>query len=75
MLINDCEGTSSIVKHGIVLSMFLEIFPPVTKEEVESAHRKGAKKYHPDMNPGDPQANETMAKLNEAKDTLVSLLD
>ena len=38
-----------------------------TDAEIKSAYRKLAKKYHPDLNPGDKEAEE---KVNEANDVL-----
>ena len=35
-------------------------------DEIKSAYKKLAKKYHPDLNPGDKQAVEEMKKINEA---------
>lgn len=34
--------------------------------EIKSAYRKLAKKYHPDMNPGDKEAEEHFKEVNEA---------
>lgn len=41
-----------------------------TDEEVKRAYRALAKKYHPDMNPGDPHAAEMMNKINAAYDQI-----
>lgn len=39
-------------------------------EEVKRAYRKLARSHHPDRNPGDKAAEETMKKISEAYDTL-----
>lgn len=41
-----------------------------TEEEVTSAYKKLAKKYHPDLNPGDSVAAEKMAEVNAAYDAI-----
>ena len=41
-----------------------------TDAEIKSAYRKLAKKYHPDMNPGDKEAEEKFKEVNEANDVL-----
>ena len=38
--------------------------------EIKSAYRKLAKKYHPDLNPGDKEAEELFKEVNEANDIL-----
>ena len=38
--------------------------------EIKSAYRKLAKKYHPDLNPGDKVAEEKFKEVNEANDVL-----
>ena len=41
-----------------------------TEAEIKSAYRKLAKKYHPDLNPGDKTAEEKFKEVNEAHDIL-----
>ena len=41
-----------------------------TEAEIKSAYRKLAKKYHPDLNPGDKAAEEKFKEVNEANDVL-----
>ena len=41
-----------------------------TDAEIKSAYRKLAKKYHPDLNPGDKDAEEKFKEVNEANDVL-----
>ena len=41
-----------------------------TAEEIRKAFRKLARKYHPDVNPGDKSAEEKFKALSEANDVL-----
>ncbi len=41
-----------------------------SKDEVTKAYRKLAKKYHPDLNPGDEEAAKKMAEVNAAYDAI-----
>src|SRR5580692_12730741 len=39
-------------------------------EEIRKAFRKLARKYHPDVNPGDKKAEEKFKEISEANDVL-----
>src|SRR6202167_2373927 len=41
-----------------------------TPEEIKKAYRKLARKYHPDTNPGDKQAEERFKEISQAHDVL-----
>ena len=41
-----------------------------TDAEIKSAYRKLAKKYHPDLNPGNKEAEEKFKEVNDANDVL-----
>jgi len=41
-----------------------------TAEEIRKAFRKAARKYHPDVNPGDKRAEEKFKEISEANDVL-----
>lgn len=41
-----------------------------SKEEIKKAYKKLAKKYHPDLNKDDPQAEQKFKELNEAASVL-----
>ena len=41
-----------------------------TEDEIQKAYRQTAKKYHPDLHPGDKQAEEKFKEANEAYEVL-----
>ena len=41
-----------------------------TEDETKKAYKKLARKYHPDMNPGDKEAEEKFKEVNEANEVL-----
>lgn len=44
----------------------LGVSKSASQEEIEKAHRALARKYHPDMNPDDPDAKKKFQKMQEA---------
>ena len=50
----------------------LGISSSATEDEIKDAYRKLAKRYHPDLHPGDRQAEEKMKEINEAYDRIIN---
>jgi DnaJ-class molecular chaperone len=48
----------------------LEVPRTASKEEILAAYRRLARKYHPDLNPNDPQAKEKFQQVQTAFDVL-----
>lgn len=48
----------------------LGISQNASEQEIRKAFRALAKKYHPDMNPGNPKAEEKFREINEAYEIL-----
>ncbi len=48
----------------------LGVSKTATPEEIKRAYRKLARKYHPDLNPGDKEAEARFKEINEANEVL-----
>lgn len=48
----------------------LELEKTASADEIKKAYRKLARKYHPDMNPGDKEAEKKFKEINEANEVL-----
>lgn len=53
----------------------LGVSPSASEEEVTKAYRKLAKKYHPDLNPGNKVAEEKMSQINAAYERIKAYKD
>src|SRR3954466_14804049 len=48
----------------------LEIPKNASVDDIKKAYRKLARKYHPDINPNDKEANKKFQQINEANEVL-----
>ena len=50
----------------------LEVSKEASQDEIRRSYRKLARKYHPDANPGDKQAEERFKEIQHAYEVLYS---
>ncbi|XP_055477993.1 dnaJ homolog subfamily C member 5G [Psammomys obesus] len=60
------DATQQLSQTGTSLYAVLELKKGAQPEEIKKAYRKLALQYHPDKNPGDPQAAEFFKEINTA---------
>lgn len=63
-------GTSPEISEALLQ---MELRLPFSQEELKKQYRDLARHCHPDLNPGDPSAEERMKRLNEAAEILTGL--
>lgn len=49
----------------------LEVEKDASEKEIKLAYHRLAKKYHPDLNKGDPKAKDKFIEIKKAYDTLI----
>ena len=52
------------------LYVVLEIVRSATEDDIKKAFRRLARRYHPDINPGDSSAEEHFKRISEAYEIL-----
>jgi len=65
-----CFGTSTDVNNALSL---MKLSFPITPEAVKQRYRELARQWHPDLNPGDSQAEAKMKALNSAVELVTGL--
>ena len=53
-----------------IITNLLGVARKATVKDIRAAYRKLARKYHPDLNPGDKSAEEKFKQIQEAYDVL-----
>ncbi|XP_062064807.1 dnaJ homolog subfamily C member 5G [Lepus europaeus] len=64
------EAARRLSKRGSTLYAVLELKKGAPAEDVKKAYRRLALQYHPDKNPGNPQAAEIFKEINTAHSVL-----
>jgi molecular chaperone DnaJ len=65
----DSDGSSG-KGSGKDLYAVLGVSKDATADQIKKAYRKLARKYHPDVNPGDKTAEERFKEVSRAHDAL-----
>jgi len=67
---SDCTDANMATTTNKDYYATLGVKKTATQEEIRKAFRKAARKYHPDVNPGDKRAEERFKEISEANDIL-----
>lgn len=68
-----CMGKASMMRSYKVFDPYeiLEVNPLSTDKQIKKAYKKMSLKFHPDRNPGDPEAKEKFILISKAKECLL----